>query len=242
MTRKLNWFVILTAMLALFAMGCGDDDDNGTGPSGGGNVPIDLSQATIQVPQGVNDAAGAGNIGAQQTVSYVAVLNSFSVWSAFYTPPPAKIAQSDSYSWTYEGITVTMQWTESETAVSWSVTVDGSDGESTYDNFVLLEGYQAKGDVEGDMSVYDPSNPGPAFLQWSWNTDPSDVFSVLMSNILDDIDISGSVNPDGSGTLSYSDGGTTRFTSSWTAAGTGTWATFDFNGDPQDSGSWGPSL
>ncbi len=243
MTRKLNWFVILTALLALFAMGCGDDDDSGTGPdNGNGSVPINLSSAAIQLPQGVSDAASAGNIGAQQTQLYTQLLNTFTAYSFFYVPPAtaAKITQGGSYSWSAEGVTVTMTWTENETQYMWNVVVDGNDGQTEYDNFTLLEGVQSKGDPEGSLDIYDPDTPGGPVFFWNWITSQSGVFTSTFTDPTGNETVTASVNPDGSGTLEYVDNGVTRFESTWTSAGSGTWTSYDSGGQQDGTGSWNP--
>lgn len=231
---------LLPCML-IFALtiGCSDDDENNAaGPDNSTNDSPDVSSLQLEIPSAMQSAS-SGNAGAAQAVGYFQIVNTLSIWSAWITPPPAKLSSvNDNIVWAVGGITVTLTTTVEGDQITWTVTVDGSDGELTYDNFVLFRGYQSTNGDSGSFSIFAPEVVGQALMTWEWMTGENMAVTVTMTSHVDGFVLVAVSNPDGSGSIRATDGSTAVFYAEWGADGGGTFIVYDGQGVESDSGSW----
>lgn len=232
-------------LLSLLAMGCSSDDgeNNATGPGGGGGTKqIDLSSATVAVPPAMQTAANGGNAGAAQAVATIQQLNLIASYGMYFTPPARKLAGLASpheiYSWSVGGLSIILEVNQESSVFTWAVTLNGTDGETTYDNHIFIRGYRENDNASGNMSVYDPADPGSALLFWTWGVNPNNVFAMTLYAYDENAEITSSINPNGSGSVSQSVGGVLSFNATWNSDGSGSYTIYDGSGDPADSGTW----
>lgn len=238
-TARNGVLLFLLSLVTMFVIGCSDDDNDS--PTGGNNAggAVDLSSATIDIPPAMATAASS-NTGAAQAQGYLQMLNSFSAYSSFMTAPAAKIAEVNDgvYTWTSGGLSITMTIVDQGSEITWDVVVNGSDGQTTYENFTLIDGYQEKDGSSGNLSIYAPSYPSAASAFWTWGTSPTGVFTSSYYDNLSGVNVDATVNTDGSGSVYYYAGQTIQFGSTWNTDGSGSYTIYDGSGQQIDSGSW----
>lgn len=243
--RKLFAGMIVSVCLIGIA-GC-SDDDNPAGSGNGAEAP-EFSIVTVSVPDAMTQSSDPM---AQLTVSYVAFANTFSSWFSFFTPPAgaAKVAAPAGahdgapwvFTWSEDGLTVTLTITEDSENYTWSVVLDGTDGETTYDDFTLIDAAASKDGSGGSLVIYDPATQSSA-LDWTWNQASGGPYNFLMTSYdSEGFQIALTVNLDESGDLEYRMGDGAVFVrifrSEWQSDGSGDWWNYA-DGEIVDSGSW----
>lgn len=245
MLRNKLFCGMIVGVCLIGLVGC-SDDDNPTGTGNGAEAP-EFSIINVSVPDAMVQSSDPM---AQLAVSYVSLANSISTWTGFFTPPagaaklvaPAGVADGPwVYTWSEEGLTVTLTITESSQNYMWSVVFDGTDGETTYDNFTFIDAAASKDGSSGSLVIYDPMTESPA-LDWTWSETSSGVYNFLMTSYdSEGFQIALTVNADKSGTLEFrmSDGSSFEplFGSEWQSDGSGDWWNYA-DGEITDSGSW----
>ncbi len=251
MRTHLSLYMLLLGLVAFLALGCGSDDDNGNpsgpGGGGGGTDAIDLSSAQVEIPAAMSNAA-SGNAGAAQATALITLANSFMTYSSWWTPPALKfhvptnaLGADTTISWSQGDMSIILELNTAGSATTWMVTLNGSDGEQNYENFIYMEGYQMLDGSGGNMSIKDPSDPGSDLLYWEWLVDPDDVFILNLYSSDDDGTLTVGENPNGSGSVSQTLGTVLSFEANWNSDGSGSYTFYDGQGDPQDTGTW-PAL
>lgn len=237
-----HWSLVL--LLALLVAGCGGDDESN--PTGSNSNPVDLSSAQVDIPAAMSNAAGS-NSGAAQAVGLINLANSFSNYDAWWTPPspgaktglPYFAAGVDTtISWSQDGVTVTRETNENSIDKTWTVTLNGSDGTHTYNDFVFIDGYALLDGSDGSMSVYDPDSPQNTTLTWTWGIDPSQTFFLNLSIAESNGYISIDVPNTGGGSVTHTINGVNSFSATWQSDGSGSYTIYDSGGTPTDTGTW----
>lgn len=150
-------FVLLLITGATFWY-CGDDGDNGTGPSDTEEPP----EFNIEFPTLPAKLQQSNNQYAQEVKLYLTAANNLSTSYLVYFDPPANAGVDGmEYTWTESGLTVHLNITESDDKIYWEARYSGSDGEHTYDNWLFLEAERNKDGTSMSFTVYDKDIEGP---------------------------------------------------------------------------------
>ncbi len=242
MRISIKRLIALFSLLAVILGGCSSDDSNPTDSPNGGGATVDLSTVTIDIPPAMASAASANpSGGAAQAQLYLQMLNSFTAFTGFLQPPSAKaakVAADGVYTWTQGGLSITLTVQDTGSEIYWEVKVNGSDGEQTYADFVLLDGYREKTVNSGMLNLYDPMTENGPATYWSWSTDPDGVFSVNHFGLNSNVHVFATVQVNGSGSVSYYLDNVMRFGSNWNTDGSGEFTIYDASGSMIDTGAW----
>ena len=176
---------------------------------------------------------------AQMAAGYVEMANGFSTYGYLFAPPPRALCSVNrdgewTYTWSVGNLIITLVITETSTNYYWKIYYDGTEGTTTYDNFLFIEAEQTLDGSSGSLFIYiDPAQTGYA-LMWSWNIDADGAYHFTYE-LFEDVKIEVVVNADGSGYLEFYDYGTAGywriFRIEWTAEGTGEWWQYDEAGN-----------
>ncbi len=241
MTKKVVVFLI-TCMLVIIVGACSKDDPTGSNGDGNGNgtgLP-DFTAMAVSVPTEMQNAAGS-NPGVANGVALITMANSFVAYSAFMIPVGApKIAAPNdgSYSWTVGDLTITMTVTTVDSYTNWTVSLNGSDGEQTYEDFILLSGSSQPDGSVGELLLYAPEAGNQEVLSWSWMTGQTGIFSIDYFAFDASSAVTVEVNPDGTGVVINRVQTLSVYSASWNTDGSGSYNYYNSQGDVIDSGTW----
>ena len=236
MRTRILFTGILTLTAALIILGCGGDDN------GGGSNQIEPSFEPVEIPQGLQDAAGS-DANAALAVAYVQLANSFSNYNMYFQPPSKSFAPTkpgatdDTTTWSYEGTTIEYySWAEGDNYY-WEIYVT----DNIYTHCKFIDYSESKSGTNGEYRLFTDCGETPAFL-WNWQFNASDIFTVTMLSESDAIQVI--VNPDGSGSVTNFYGGLNsqqQHVLSWNSDGSGNYTFYDTQGGVDDSGNWDAS-
>jgi hypothetical protein len=230
-------------ILSLFLASCSSDDngDGPTDPNGGGGNGDGGNQPTIEVPEFSGPNTDAPE--AQETKIYAQSFSSSAQVAGSYANYSQFLNQQDNnwtYSWTSEGLTYTITATNNaDGSTAWNITVDGSNDDVSYDNYMLADGSKSADGSSGNWRMYDSEGNGMLQFVFEWSTDDNGVVTGTMEYPQDNIRIVMVNNPDGSGSIERYQDGTLRFEASWDGQGSGQYTKYDESSNVIDSGSWG---
>jgi len=250
--RSLSLKTAAFLMIFILAIvGCSKDESTSpTSPSNQNNdSPPAFEAQGVTIP---DELAQSQDPMAQQAVAYIMMANAFTSYTGFLTPPsgteaPELSSGYDGPPWVFtwdvddgaNQYTVILTINETSTSYTWSVTVDGVLEGVTLDNFVYIEGEQAKDEKSGSITVHDPETQGVA-LTVNWNIDSSNVYH-LVYEAPEEGRIEITVNPDESGSVTYYEWNGSAFVmvfkAVWNTDGSGEWWTYE-NGVQTGHGTW----
>lgn len=231
-------------MLPIIFISCSSDDDNPIG-SNPEDEPV-LVIEPIEIPEALQNSNSPG---AQRAVMYMSMANSFTAFSAFMSPPPGNSALQKTngveedweHTWTDGTLSITMRVYESGGYNYWTTTLNGTDGNTVYTNWLMLEARQTMDASSGYLKMFDDNTTDLTF-NWEWATDPAGNVTMSMSGYEDGVAaflIEVVANADESGnTKFYEPISSLIYDISWTSNGNGTYTQYDRNGNVVDSGSW----
>ncbi|MBD3223995.1 MAG: hypothetical protein GF313_04660 [Caldithrix sp.] len=236
------YLTILSLTAALLISSCGDSS-TGSDDNNNNNQAPELQVQQVEVPQAMQTSSDPK---AQQTVSYVGIANSFSQYSAAWTPPQgaSNLAKASgvndwSYEWTTGQLTIKMTVTETDDTFQWRIVYDGTLGGQTFDNWTYMEATRSKDGSDGQMYIY-AYNTEKVELEWHWMVDDNDVYNFEM--ISESLRILVNANPNKSGQVevfNMNNGAyLITFKSVWDQNGAGQWWEYDGEGDVSDNGDW----
>lgn len=240
MTIKNTLKLFTIFLLALTLASCSDDSGDDPTSPGDGNGDGD-SAPTFQVPEfnGPNTDA----MDAQETKVYANAFKSNAQVAASYGAYTLLMEEQDgswSYTWTENGLSWTITATRHDDgSASWTVKVDGSNDNHSYDNYTIAEGSKNADGSQGSWTKYDEQGNGNVEYSFEWTTNDNGVVNGLMEMPQDNIRFEMVSNPDGSGSIERYEDGVLRFEASWSGQGSGSYTKYDENGDEIGSGSWG---
>jgi hypothetical protein len=233
--------------LSIAIISCSDDDggSNPTDPNGGGGdggSGDNGSQPVIEFPE--FKGPDTDDSKAIKTKAHVQTLNSF-IQSAsgfvIYSEQADQQGEDWIYNWTSEGINYRLIISNnSDQSVSWTITMDGSSDNVTYDNYTLMEGTRSSDGKEGSWKAYAFDGSGTLEFNLDWVEDEDGVLTAELELPEDNMRYLIVEHPDGTGTIRRYENGTMTFTSTWdNNEGSGQYSEYDEDGNELDSGSWG---
>ncbi len=234
--RKLSLFIV-PLLLVFLVTGCSDDEKT-TDEFEGPEWTVD----PVEVPENM---AQSDDPFAQMAVGYVDLANGFSAYGGFFAPPARALCSVNrdgewEYTWSDGSLTVTLIITETSDYYYWKIYFDGTDGTTTFDNFLFIEAEQTIDGSSGSLYIYDPGQTGYAFM-WSWEIDADGAYH-FTCEFFEDFKIEVVINADGSGSVEFYDYGTAgywrNFRIEWTAEGSGEWWEYDEAGNEIAHGTW----
>ncbi len=238
--------LLFTAMITLSVISC--SDDNSVTPKEEQKVK-ELGLKEVTVPEPLKQSTDPH---AQMCVGMINLVNGFKAYSAYYQPPdnvnlPKQFNSNDSWtkSWTYEQLTMTMDYFENETSFGWKIYLTGTDGEYNYSNWLSMEAEQKLDNSFGTLVIYLPVTDNVGF-KWTCTTAQNGTGTFTIDIYEDDGTPSGKIevttNPDESGELNfynYSNGTYVKESRiTWTSAGTGHWEEYDEEGNISAQGDF----
>lgn len=126
---------------------------------------------------------------------------------------------------------------QSDNSVDWTVTISGSDGARTYDNWVVLRGNAATDGSNGEWHVFE-ENSTVEIGVWSYSVEKagrrSGVFTMRDGQIRYEI----VNNPDSSGRFIKKEMGQKVYEAIWDSSGAGSWTSWDGSGAVTNTGTW----
>lgn len=142
------------------------------------------------------------------------------------------------WSYTYDQLTVTLEAKyDMDGSVEWTVTLNGTDGKNTYNNWTAIKGTTSADGNSGSFEIF-KKNSTDIEYRYSWSIDSSGNKTVIFEDLEDGDKYVAVNNVDGSGSLTEYENGVKSFEVLWNADGSGSWAEYDANGNVVDSGSW----
>ena len=232
-------FFLFTSLFSVFLItGCKKDDN--VNPQN--DNPPQFTVKTIRVPDAM---AQSNDPGAQQTASYLNMMNGIAGYSDMMREHSKSITVNglkDSgpriFTWDVdEGnthCTFTLTVTETDILIKWKMVIDGIMDGDKFDNFLFLEAQEYKDGTNSRITVYDPENPGIILMKMSW-TKENDVYHFIFE-VPENLQIVVDINIDNSGTMDVNEWIDNEwavvFNAVWGPDGHGQW--HDNNGN----GSW----
>lgn len=244
MAKRVLVISLATCLVVLFSFGCSSDDstssNNGNGTGDGTGLP-DFSNMVVTIPAAMQSAANT-NAGAANAVGLITMANTFSAYAFWMVPGGTQktvATQAGSpYTWTVGDLTITMTVTEIDSDIHWTVTLDGTDGQETYTNFVLMSGQSESDGSSGSLSLFAPQSGNQEVFSWSWQTSQSGIFSIDYFIPDGGIAVTVEINPDGTGAVIHRVVTNTVYTATWISNGSGAYSYYDAQGTVIDSGTW----
>ncbi|MBU1698554.1 MAG: hypothetical protein KJ970_14920 [Candidatus Eisenbacteria bacterium] len=146
------WSLLLVLPL-LFAVGCSDDDNGGTQPTGSDEPPL---LVTPTVPTNVT----VGNATAEAIVEgQLAMAQGMASFATAFTAPANNADWDDvggcfSYTVSYQACTWTYRVCELTSGYEWTLTLDGACDGTTYANWVAMRITTNANGTEGTLRIY----------------------------------------------------------------------------------------
>ncbi len=243
MKRKILSIAIIL-ILTFFLSSCSKDDDNPVTPE---EKPSPEQPATpqVQLPPSVSNS---NDPHAARAVSFVAMANSFSQYSAFFTPPEGSLAKTADdgnwdYTWTDGTLVITLHYRENGEGYSWEVVLNGTEPSSgvVYTDWTMMEAQQNSDGSSGSMTVYEDNTTNPEF-EYTWTNDGSGHITFEYISFGDyGSKVSITSNPDNSGSMEYCEYVNGQYVMTfkliWTSNG-GEWWEYDYQGNEIGHGTF----
>ncbi len=229
-------FAVVAAVALLALTGCDKKTDNPTSPGAGSkpNVPV------IQIQTSIPDTTT--NQYAQAARGQVQGVNAFFAQGTIFSALPANNS-GNTWTWTYAagGLTETFTATlQNDGSYTWSLMLNGSDGQYTYNNFQMWYGTTSADGKTGNWTIYGYNDT--TSVKFTWSTDANGT----LTGTLDDMAgttvqhrMTITSRTDKSGELNYYDG-TATLTERWVWAvdGHGAFYTYPTPGASAPVGTW----
>lgn len=241
--KKLNLFGIATLLiLLLLSIGCKKDDE--TQPEN--QDPKEFTVETVNVPEAMSQS---NDPGAQQTASYMNMMNSMAGYGSMMIPPDKssplnlKDGETEIITWEFnEGdnnYSVTLKITETSTYIKWEMIISGMLDGHQLNNFTYLMAKENKDGSGNFFTVYDFENQDDILMTMNWYESGGTTYFTF--EVPEDILITMEVAADGSGELEakeWRNGAyVLDFTAVWDASGHGEAWDYD-NGEIIDHTEW----
>jgi hypothetical protein len=218
--------IIATIFFMLFSSGCKKDET--TEPEQ--PTAQEFNTKIAEVPSAM---AQSDEPGAIQTVAYVNMVNSMSVYGSLLIPPKksSSLIQKDGgtevYTWEFNdgssSYTATLKITETNTYIAWELILNGNLSGHLVNNFSYLKAEEYKDGSRSTFSLYDFDNPGTIAMTISWYESGGTTYFTF--EVPQDAMISMEVHADESGMLELKEWRNGQylldFRAEWTSSGSG---------------------
>lgn len=236
--------LMLVASLGFWACSEDNGNGNGTGPDQTEEPPefqADIPTLPSQITQSSNPKA-------QELSMFYSMASSLSnTYMGVLFPPGsandlAEMGGKWKYTWTDGQLTVNLTVEEVDNKYRWEVRYDGTDGETTYDNWLFMVAEQSKDGKSNDITVYE-DNTSNVIMTYSWYVDDSQThhYNIESSSYQGGIKIIAEIDANSAGWLELYESTDGEFSLmkkfEWDAEGNGTWTVFQ-DGEQVDSGTW----
>ncbi len=202
--------------------------------------PEGLSVEPVELPSAMQQSP---DIHAQKVVSYIGLLNSFHEMSSLLTytgNPQGTSGPPWVYSWTHQGLSITMTIKVEDQQYHWILVFNGVMGEQQFNNTKVFEAWESLDGSSGKMYVYDVQDQNNPSMEWNWQKDKDGTLTInFISHLEGEISkIKLVEHSDLSGSIEIYKGDVLTFKAEWNADGTGQWWAYDSNGQQIESGTW----
>lgn len=239
--RKVILFFTLLFLIILSS--CSKTDENNpVAPKN--NEPAKLELKEITVPSHLTQVQDQY---AQMAAGYIQMINSLTNYAAFFTPPKGAkhITKAngiqDEWTWTENSLTVTLDYSEGESSISWKVILTGLYEGFNVTNWTFMEAEQSKDGNSGHLTIYEPVTTNVA-INWEWSKNASGNASFIYTDFKSSMKLQIDVDKDNSGVLQILKGAEGQFVLeykiNWTATGSGEWWEYDATGNITNHGTW----
>ncbi len=232
MFRKYGLLGLLVLSMAVFS--CSKDSKNSTG--------TDNSQQPPALPQNLNVTVPTN--ATPEVQAYAATTNGYWILGHTYLTLIAAMQATqsgDTWTWTRtinnQGTVTAKAVKQNDGSYAWTVMVDGTFQDSTYNNWTVLTGTTSADAKSGNWTLY-ASNTATQVATYQWSVDEQNNMTSELLNLQENKKVDFVNNADGSGSLMVYQGDTLLFESSWDSTGAGTWKKYDTNGNLVDQGTW----
>lgn len=236
--KKLILIPLIIFAVSLFSC---SSDNNPTEPK---DQTLKTKAPTLKSIELPEHMAQSGDAHAQMAAGWIAMANSFSVYSGLFVPPegakslPGVIGE-DKYTWTVGTLAITLVYSTDEEYSRWKIIYNGTDPNGTaFINWVFMEAEQTADGNSGSLFIYQDNSTDLAG-KWTWNNsaDGSYDFTFLdYSDSGEKLDIH--TNSDKSGEMNLYenvDGQfVLRYKITWNSDGSGAWWDYESN----ENGTW----
>jgi len=244
MLKKL-FMLMLVASLGFWAC---SDDDNGNGNGTGPDQTEEPPEFMVDIPTLPSKLTDSENPQAQQLTMYYSLASSLSNNFMGVLFPPgtaenlAEVGDKWKYTWTDGQLTVNLTVEELDNKYRWEVRYDGSDGETTYDNWLFMVAEQAKDGKSNEITAYE-DNTSNVIMKYSWHVDDSQThhYNVESYSYQGGIRIVAEIESNSAGWMELYELANGEYTLmkefQWDADGNGSWTEYQ-DGEQVDSGTW----
>lgn len=236
---------IFTISILILFISC--SDDNVPVAPNEDNTSKELSLKQITLPSAMQQS---GNSYAQAASVYIALANSFKIYSVFYEPPgnSSLLKQTETNVdwtkvWTIDNVNIKMDYHENAIKFGWEIYLSGTKGKDVFNNWLMLEAEETVGLKQGYMRLY-KLNSTALESEWTYSTSLQGVYTFIYSSYNDGLSNKFEIfsNPDNSGKISIynvsDDNLVLDLKVTWNSDGTGQWWKYDLIGNVIDSGSF----
>jgi hypothetical protein len=240
-------FSAIVIIMIMFLGGCSKDDDTAN-PAQQNDPPV-YAGKTVTPPDALMQSADPG---AQETMMYINMANSFAGMAGSYMTPPGKSSGFKStngdgppwvYSWDVNDesgtYTLTLTINENSEGSDWTMKVTGVMDGITLTNFTLVYGWQSTDGKSGNFTVYDWQTQDVSFTM-SWITDENNIYTLTVE-FPQESKIVIKSNPDNSGSIEFfewtGESFGLAFNAVWNSSGHGEYWEYE-GGELLNHGTW----
>ena len=227
--RFLTYTLLLVIGISLGWLGCSDDDNGGTGPTGPGiegDAPATPKPVAILGPK-ETDANKTDSLAvtARQYVNAANVYLDMALGNLSSLEGVTPQHSGDTWTWVVEAddLTINMVGTPGEDGVDWTVALDGNMMGMTVKDWTAAMGRTDELGMSGTFTVYMPNTTTVmGTMGWAASEDGTITADTQAADLLTGEMVSYHIEnrPDGSGSVTVSQAGQQKFAASWDAEGT----------------------
>ncbi len=235
--------LITTVLIIGLLLGACSSDKKDSSTSQQEQPPQGVDFEPVEIPANMLQSSDPN---VQIVVSYINLVNLFQYWTSSLTPPGqvTKVGLVESstdgppwiYTWSQQGITVTLKITIENNQYHWLLTYTGVIEGYEYNNAKVFEAWQDMNGTTGKMVLYNPDDNSQA-AEWTWEKAENGTVTLHYKDYTDSFELTVVQNADLSGYLEVYEDSMLTFKATWNADGSGTWWTYD-NGTQTGTGTW----
>ncbi len=229
-------FAVAVAVATLALVGCDKKTDSPTSTTTGSTPSVPVIQIQTSIPDTTTSPY------AQSARGQVQAFNGFFAQGAIFSALQAN-KSGNTWTWTYgaNGVTETFTATlQNDGSYTWSLTLNGTDGQHTYNNFQMWYGTTSGDGKSGNWTIYDYNDT--TSVKFTWSTDANGTLTGTMDDMAGATvqhRITITARADKSGEINYYDG-TATLTARWvwTVDGHGSFYSYPTPGASAPAGTW----